>query len=318
MFQPRRRDILLAMGALPFAASAQPGNRALGLIVSSSPGGSTDAAARRFAQLASEQVALDFAVENISGGSGVIAAREFLRRPADGRTVLMATSGIVLSTPVMTPTGFDPLSDFVPICSLVRTPFVLVAARGFPADNLADLQRLGQKQAAPLSVGVSELGGANHMAAELLFDRLGLHPSIVPYRNLPQAPIDIAEGRLQVGVYSLPVIGALMKADRLKVLAVLSDTPMQAMPQFATVASQGFGRSEMQGWQALFVAKGTPAATAAELERKALQVARSREYTSYIVEAGLEPWVIDAKALRAAMDTEGERYKTLLRKLKLA
>lgn len=313
-----RRQFSLALAALPLVAQAQA-PRAVNVIVPLGPGTGGDVCARRFAQVAADQQTFACTVENLPGAGGVIAGREFVKRGPDSRTLLCSTSGMLINTPLMsaTPVGFDPLADFVPLCTLSRAPFLLVAGRNFPADNLADLKRLARRQAEPVSCASVDIGSAAHLAPEVLFQRMEIASAHVPYRNIQQAIIDVAEGRVQLGCQPYGTVAALLRSERLKVLAVMADTPLQAAPQLPTVAQQGLGRSEIQGWHGLFVMKGTPAPLVAELERSALQAAQHPAYAALLVDSGQEAWANGGAALRAITEAEIDRARGLIRRLKI-
>lgn len=316
-----RRAWATAAALWALGARAQPARAAVSSIVVPFAGGSTaDLGARRFAQAAADAGGPPFVVENLPGASGVIATRELLRRPADGRSVLWANSGLVCTTPLLAPTpvGYDTTRDLVPACIFLRSPQLLFAARDFPADTLDDLRRLARRQQEPFTYVGADVGGANHLAGEVLFQRLGVRATFVPYRNNSHSMIDVAEGRVQLGIYVWNNLAPMLRGDRVKVLAVLSDTRLPAAPQYATVADQGLGAWEMQGWFGLFLPRDTPSAVVAEHERLMQQAQKHRDFMAFATESGQEFMWRGSRDAPAFVESEVERYRALLRRLKLA
>ncbi len=263
---------LLALAASRQAARAwSPADGVRSLIVPFSAGSLADIAARKYADLFGKSGASPFVVENFPGAGGVIATQQLMKRPRDGKTLLWGTSGIVCVAPLLSkaPLEFDPRIDFVPVCTLTRTPFVLFAAKDFPASNLGDLQRMMSGAKEPISYAAADTGSANHVAGEVLLEKLGLKGLHIAHRQNQQAYLDVAQGRVSLGIFGWQNVSTLVESGRVKVLSVLSDTPLGAQPSLPTVQSQGFGNFEIEGWSGLFVAKGATDAVVAEQERQA-------------------------------------------------
>ncbi|MES2632700.1 MAG: tripartite tricarboxylate transporter substrate binding protein [Pseudomonadota bacterium] len=289
------------------------------LIVPFSAGSLADLLARRYATLLSEATGSTFLIDNLPGGAGVIAARALLKRPADGRTLLWANSGLICNTPLLAkpPLEFDPVTDFTPVCTFAASPFVLFAGRDFPASNLDELQRLARAQAEPVTYVGADVGSANHVAAEVLLQRLGARGTHVPYRNNQQAYLDVSEGRVQVGVFGWNNIAPLVKAGKAKILAVLADKPLLADGSVPTMMAQGHGRFDIQGWFGLFVLKGTPAAQIAEHEKHMQSMLRNKGFADFLVEAGQEPNFRSHAQAVPFVEAEVDRYRRVLQRLKL-
>ena len=308
-----------ALATVPLAVRAQAPAATGSIIVPFSAGSVADVLARRFAALLAESTQTPYVTENAPGAQGVIAARAFLKRPPDGRTLLWGNSGLVCSTPLLAkpPLEFDPARDFVPVAIFINTPFVLFAGKDFPASNLAELQRVGREQKEPLTYVGGDTGGGNHVAAEVLWQRMGLRGTHIPYRNNQQAYIDVSEGRVQLGVFAWSNIAPLAASGKVKVLALMSDRPLAADPLLPTVRAQGFGSFDVQGWFGVFVPRGTPAPVVAELERQVRMTLRNRGYADFLAESGQEVVFRGHAEARAFIEAEVERYRTTLQQLKL-
>ncbi|MBC7603967.1 MAG: tripartite tricarboxylate transporter substrate binding protein, partial [Ramlibacter sp.] len=195
-FMLNRRAVLAAVAstaASSFAQSQQSSGSVNTFVVPMSPGSVADMLARKMAQHLADATGEPFIVENLPGASGTLAARQVLRRAADGRTLLWGFSGLVCGTPLLSkpPLDFDPTTDFAPICTMSGSPMVLFAGKDFPANDLEELRAFAKTQAEPISYIGNDIGSANHLAAESILQLLGVRGLHVPYRNTAQAFIDV-------------------------------------------------------------------------------------------------------------------------------
>lgn len=289
------------------------------IVVPSSAGGTSDVLGRRLAESLAKASDSSFIVENIAGASGTIAANMVLRQRRDGATLLLGNSGLICSTPLLMhgESVFDPQADFVPICTVADAPFLLFARGGFPANNLAELQGLYKGNKGKLTYASSEAGTGNHLAGEVILGRLGLQSTHVPYRGGSQAVIDIIEGRVEVGVFGYQNIASFLANGKVKVLCTLSDSPLEVLPQIRTVMDQGFGKFDIQGWNALFVASGTPEPIVQEYEGRVKSIFDQGDIQAYIKRMGNTPSFRDHKNSRVFVGEEIHRYRNLLRQYRL-
>ena len=319
-----RRHFLHALGA--FSASGLPGTgRAApaaggSIVVPFSAGSLFDTIARRLADLHRDAHGASLIVENVPGAGGLLAGAQVLKRPRDGRAMLLGNSGLICATPLLTPgpLEFDPRTDLVPICTLASSPFLLFAGRDFPASNLKELQQFAATRAEPVSYATSGAGTANHLAGETLLRRLGIKGLHVPYRNVQQGYVDVAERTVSLAVFPWSSSASLVKAGRLKPLALLSDRALPAAPQAQTTADQGFGTFDLKGWFGLFAAKGVPDEAIVEHARRLQSFIRDRSFGEFLLENGQEPAFRDPPTARAFVDSEIERYRGLITGLGLA
>jgi len=289
------------------------------IIVPLPPGALTDSLARKLAQLMSKAFNSPLIVENIPGASGAIAVNQLLKQPRDGATLLLGNSGVICTTPLLMKgqLEFDPQVDLVPICTTANVIFLLFARNDFSANNLKELQRLYVGRSEHLSYAANAAGSANHIGAEAILQRLGIRGTYVPYNNIGQAIIDVVEGRVQLGIFGFPNISAFLDSGKVKVLCNLSDTPLEALPHIKTVAEQGFGKFDIVGWNALFVANGTPQSIIQGQERVMKSIFDDSDINLYIKKIGNVPAFRNHEDSRIFVHGEIRRYKELLRHYKL-
>lgn len=314
------------VGAMLGAAAAAAGVRAqtpaaqpLSLLLPVSPGAMIDLVGRRLAESLRVSTGLTVLVENVPGAGGALAASQLARRAADGRTLMVGTSGMICIQP-LTSRGqldYDPALDFAPVCAIARTPFVLFARADFPAGNLRELQRLRAGATDPVLYAGNDPGSANHVAGVVLFGRLGVGATLVPYRQNHQAFGDVVEGRVDLGIYSWQNVAPLVAAGRARILAVLAERPLKSAPSIATVAGQGFGGFDIQGWFGLFARKGTAQSILEDYERHAERILNEGRFADLLNESGQEPYFLGTRAFRAYVEAQSRRYAELLASLRL-
>jgi tripartite-type tricarboxylate transporter receptor subunit TctC len=232
-------------------------------------GSLTDSLARKFAELISESTHSPVNVENIPGASGAIAVNQLLSRPRDGSTLLLGSSGVICVTPLLIKgqLKFDPQIDLVPVCTTATAVFFLFTAKTFPANNLKELKQFYADGGEQPTYAANAVGCANHLAGEEILQRLGIKGTHIPYNNTSQAIVDVAQGRVQLGIFGYSSISAFLEVNRVKLLCNLSDIQLDNLSQTSSVAAQGFGNFNITGWSALFVANGTPQSIIQEHER---------------------------------------------------
>jgi tripartite-type tricarboxylate transporter receptor subunit TctC len=135
-------------------------------------GGTTDVMARALQEPMSKALGQPVVVENKSGASGVLAAREVARGKPDGHTLLFINSGIVAVTPhVQADAGFDGVKDFAPVALATTAPLFLVVPGNLPVNDLKRLHRLGEEAAGAAELRVGGVGSFGHLSSELFLPR---------------------------------------------------------------------------------------------------------------------------------------------------
>ena len=311
---------LLAMMASGIATkSAYSGTIPRTIVVPFSAGGPADLLARKIAELLTISSGSSVIVENVVGAGGYLAMDEVFSRPRDGATLLLGNSGLLCSAPLLLkmPRGGDPQDTLVPICTTDSVPFLLFASKDFSAGNLTGLRQLFKESSNGLTFATNDIGSANHIAGETVLRRLGLKGIHVPYRNTNQGVIDVVEGRVQLGVFNWQNIHSFLEMDRVKVLAALSDSALELLPQARSVADQGFGKLDIQGWNALFVASRTPQSVVDEYGRKMQSIFVESDIQAFIRRMGNISSFRDQKHSIGFVNEEIQKYRNLLKQYRL-
>ena len=268
-----------AQTATPNAASAYP-NKPVKVIVPYPPGGPTDIVARVVFQQVSEATGQQFVIDNRAGGGGNIGAEAVARAPADGYTLLVATTAHAINMSLFSGLRYDVVKDFMPVSLLTQGPLVLLATPGFPANNVRELIALAKAKPDTLNFASSGNGQSTHLSGELFNAMAGVKLSHVPYKGSAPALTDVMSGQVPLMFDTMLSAMPFVNSNKLKALAVTSPTRSPAAPNIPTIAESGLPGYEVFAWNGLLAPAGTPKAVVARLNeelKKALQLPQVKE-----------------------------------------
>ena len=274
--------VLLAL-SLPAQAQAPAGTypvKPVKVIVPYPPGGPTDIVARVVFQQVSDSTGQQFVVENRAGAGGNIGAEAVARAPADGYTLLVATTAHAINMSLFKNLNYDVLKDFAPVTLLTQGPLVLVATPAFPAANVRELIALAKAKPNTLNFASSGNGQSTHLSGELFNTMAGIKLAHVPYKGSAPALTDVIGGQVPLMFDTMLSAMPFVKSGKLRALAVTSAQRSPAAPELPTVAESGLPGYEVVAWNGLLAPAGTPKAVIDRLSEelaKAMAVAQVRE-----------------------------------------
>jgi tripartite-type tricarboxylate transporter receptor subunit TctC len=263
------RALLAALLALPLAALAQPAYpaRPITLVVPFAPGGGTDSIARDIAKNLGERLGQPVVVDNRGGAGGAIGAAAVAKAPADGYTLLFATSTFITNAAVEAKLPYDPLRDFAPVAMIGRGPLLLVASRQVGATSVAQLVAAARAQPQGLNYCSAGNGSINHLAGEMFRQRAGLELTHVPFKGSGPATVELLAGRVDLFFATVPTILAQVREGKLPLLAVTSARRSPLFPDTPTVAESGLPGFEVGTWWGVLAPGKTPKAIVDALNR---------------------------------------------------
>ena len=290
-----RRDFLrglpLALGLAALPARAQPAwpTRPIRLIVPQAPGGTVDLVSRVVADRLEPVLGVAFIVENKPGASGLIGVEAVKRAAPDGYTLLTASSNTHTMLPhLMDTLPYDPLRDFAPVVNFGYTTKMIVVSNAVEATTLAELVSLARERPGQLNYGSSGIGSSNHLDAEVFARAAGIRLMHVPYRGAAQALNAVAAGEVQMMLVSVTSGQALVRAGRVRGLAVFSEQRAPQLPAVPTMAECGYPGLDVRTWVGFVVPAGTPAAIVDRLNREIVALLGSPVMREWLVIQGLE------------------------------
>ncbi|MEN9888101.1 MAG: hypothetical protein RL559_138 [Pseudomonadota bacterium] len=263
----RRHLLTLALCVLGLgsahAQSAWP-NKPVKIVVPFTPGGTTDILARAVAPDLSKAFGQQFVIENKGGAGGNLGAEQVAKSPGDGYTLLMGTVGTHgINRALYAKLPYDPFKDFVPVTLVAAVPNVMVVNTDFATthkiNNVKDFIQYAKANPGKLNMASSGNGTSIHLAGELFKSMTGTFMTHIPYRGSGPALLDLAAGNMQVMFDNLPSAMQLIKAGKIKALAVTSSQRSAALPDTPTVEEAGNLKGfEASSWFGLLAPAGTP------------------------------------------------------------
>lgn len=306
---------LLALA--PLLAQAQRAgdypNRPIRLIVAYPPGGPVDIVGRTIAQAMSESLGQQIVVDNRSGASGIVGSEVAAKSPADGYTLLLASSAHSIHPSLYPKLPYDVSKDFVMVGSIASAPFVLVTGPAVPAQNVQQLIAYLKSKPGELSYASPGSGSPNHLSAELMRVMTGTNVIHVPYRGAAPAETDVMGGQVVFLFDSIPSALPLVRSGRLRALAVTSAKRSSAAPDIPTMAESGLPGFETLTWYGLMAPAGTPPDIVKRLNtelNKALQTADMKERMAKL---GMDPMIGPPEAFAAFFNGEAVKWAKIVK-----
>jgi tripartite-type tricarboxylate transporter receptor subunit TctC len=264
----RRQFLQLAAGAafspaLPLSAMADDyPSRPVRLVVGYAPGGVSDILGRMIGQKLSERLGQPFVVENRPGAGGNVGADEVVHSPPDGYTLLLAGMANAINVSLYPELDFNFAHDMAPVAIFSRSPMVLEVNPLFPATTVAAFIAYAKANPGAINMGTAGTGGSTHVAGELFQMMTGTKFTHVPYRGSPPAIADLIGGQIQVMFDNLTASIALIRAGRLRPLAVSMRTA--ALPDLPLISDFVPGY-EAYSWNGITAPRDCPAPVVAKL-----------------------------------------------------
>jgi tripartite-type tricarboxylate transporter receptor subunit TctC len=267
---PRRRFLHLAAGAaalpaMPIIAWAQSYPvRPVHLICPFAAGGPNDITARLIGQALSERLGQPFVIDNRAGAGANVGTEAVVRAPADGYTLLLASSANAVNASLYDKLSYDYIRDIAPIASILRVPNVMVVNPSVPAKTVPEFIAYAKANPGKLNMATSGNGSTTHVSGELFKELAGVDLVVVAYRGGGPALIDLLSGQMQVMFE--PTIAAIefIRAGKLRALAVTTATRSELLPDIPTVSEFVPGYEASQ-WYGIGAPKNTPAEVVAKL-----------------------------------------------------
>lgn len=309
---------LLSWPQRGFAQSADYPGKPLRWLVGFSPGGGTDFLARTVGQQLSVQLGQPVLIDNKPGAASMIAAEIAARSPADGYTLLSADNAVLVYNPVLyKKVSYDPAKDFAPVGLMARFPLILAV---HPGSGMASVQQwieTVRKSPGKYSYASPGVGTPHHMAMELIKQRLGLVLSHVPYSGAAPAVQDVAAGQVPMMIVESGGGLPMIRAGKLRALAVVSAERMSVLRDVPTFAELGYRDLEVYAWQGLVVPRATPQPVVDRLSSELQKALAMPDVNRKLVELGMDVTPGDAAAMLAYTQAETARWQPIVKRLGL-
>ena len=272
------------------AASAQGfPNHPVTMVVGFEPGGGTDTVARIVAKFLGDNIGQQVVVENRAGAGGNIAVDYVAKSAPDGYTLVLANVGPLAVNPHLLKLSYDPLNDLAPVTMAVVFPNVIVLHPRVAAKTLADFIRLAKEKPNTITYGSSGIGGAGHLAGELLAMVANVKLVHVPYKGGGPAMRGLLGG--EIDSYFATPVAALPQIKNGKAIPVAVTGPKRSpsLPDVPTVAESGYPGYEAVNWYAYLYPAKTPREVVERMNRELVKVLQNPQAVDLLHKQGVEP-----------------------------
>jgi len=291
MSSSKRLLFLVAVGLAAGSAGAHAQNypsRPVRLIAPYVAGGGTDFVSRTVATKLSEMWGSPVVVENRPGGGTNIGSELVARAAPDGYTLLVGGTPNTVNAFLYRKLPYDTLKDFATIIHLDTAPNVLAVHPSLPVKSVKELIALAKKNPASLNFGSAGIGSSNHLSGELFKVMAAIDIVHVPYKGGAAAVTDLMGGQITMYFGTTPSTMPLVRAGRLRGLAVTIAKRTSAAPELPTMDEAALPGFEQSAWHGILAPAGTPAAVVAKLNTDLNAVVRSQDVVQKFATQGIE------------------------------
>lgn len=310
--------VISIFGLLAGTAQAQtwkPAQRVT-LVIPYGAGGGADALGRAIARELEAVWGQAVIVENAAGAEGLIGSNKVISAPADGTTLLLNISSMLLTKHLPGLHGADPITKLDSIGIFATSPTLIIASNSTPGTNLQEVIAGCRQASPPCAVGFA--GNNSKLQARQLAEVARL-PNLITanYRSTAQVVTDLIGGSLPLAINAPTGIVPHHKAGKIKVLAVAAPKRLRLLPDVPTVSEAGLPGLESEIWWGLFVRKGTPSPVVEGLAVAAKRATEQPSVRAAIAAGASEAaWADPQEAARLIRDGVA-RYEALVRKYPL-
>jgi tripartite-type tricarboxylate transporter receptor subunit TctC len=291
LFATRHSLVAFAVVVATATALAQGWpQRPVKVLVPFAAGGNIDVMGRLAASRLSEAFGQQFVVENRVGGNGMIATEAVARAPADGGTLLWASTSVIAIFPAISKVGYDPVKDLAPVSLFGVAPQVLIVNPKIPAQSVPEFIAYVKAQKDKLAyAGGGGPGSASNLLMSLFLKRAGLEMTNVSYRGTAPALTDLIAGHIPT--MFVPISEALpqARAGLIRMLAVSSGTRSREAPDVRTLAEQGFPGFDMVSWTGMMAPAETPKDIIDRMAAEFGRALKDPQFIEHMHKAGVEP-----------------------------
>jgi tripartite-type tricarboxylate transporter receptor subunit TctC len=264
--------------------------RPVKVLVPFAAGGNIDVMGRLAASRLSEAFGQQFVVENRVGGNGIIATEAVARAPADGTTLLWASTSVIAIFPAISKVGYDPVKDLAPISLFGIAPQVLIVNPKLAVNNVPEFIAYVKAQKQKLAyAGGGGPGSASNLLMALFLKRAGLEMTNVSYRGTAPALTDLIAGHIPT--MFVPISEALpqARAGLIRMVAVSSATRSREAPDVPSLAEQGFPGFDMVSWTGMMAPAGVPKDIIDRMAGEFARALKDPQFVEHMQKAGVEP-----------------------------
>ena len=311
MKQTMRTALALAAGVL-LSVSVQAQNfpsKPIRIVMGFPAGGPLDQHARLLSDKLQAELGQPIVVDYKPGAGGAVAAQDVMKAPADGHTLMIANTGVMVINPAIYPKlPYQTLKDFTPIARTAMQPLALLVNKDVPVKTLPEFISYAKAHPGKVNFGSAGNGGISHLVPEMLKTAAGIDMLHVPYKGSAPAFTDLMGGQVQFMAESIPQAAAYHKQGKVRALAVTSKERNPALPDVPTAIESGLKGFEVVGFYGFLAPAGTPKPVVNRLSQAFEKVMNNPEVRERMVSQGANPDFMNADKFAKFLQAELPRW----------
>jgi tripartite-type tricarboxylate transporter receptor subunit TctC len=302
----------LAAAISPATSAAYP-ERPLRIVVPFPPGGGVDLVGRNIGFGLGREFGQNVVIDNRPGAGTIIGTELVAKSPPDGYTLVMSSFAHAVNPSLHEKLPYAE-NALTPVVLIARSFNVLVTHHGSAYKSVQDLLAYGRANPGKLSYGSFGNGTSGHLSAELFSYLAKVDMVHVPYRGSSLALTDVLGGRLDIMFPTAGGVGAMIRANRLRPLAVTSAVRTPVYPNLPTIAEAGVPGYAAEGWYGLYAPAGTPRDIIDRINAAVKRLVQTEEYRKSVDSEGLFPAVGTPEDMGRYVAGEQARWRTIVQK----
>lgn len=310
-------QVLSVTVAAPGIAQAAWPEKTLRIVVPYAPGGFTDILTRILATGMAEKLGQAVIVDNRPGASTMLGADVVAKSPADGHTLLMATTSTLSTNPLMFRKMPFKASDFRPVALTGLTPFVLVAHPSVPAQDAQELVTYARSNPGKLNFAMLGTGSSTHLMDEMLRRMGGVDIPDVPYKGAGPASNDLLAGHVQLNFDAVATAIPRIQSGKLKALGISSETRSALLPSVPTFKESGLTDMIAYSWYGLLAPAGTPSPVIERLNVVINELLNSAEIKERMLANGATAPQMSPRQFGDLIDDHTRRWERIVKPMNL-
>jgi tripartite-type tricarboxylate transporter receptor subunit TctC len=304
--------LMAAMLPASLLAQAYP-SKPIRMILPFPPGGPTDITGRAIAQKLSEQLGQSVVPENRPGAAGNLGLELGAKAPPDGYAITLTAPPLAVSPALYSKLNYDAVKDFAPVSLVAAIQNIMVVHNSVPATNVKELIALARRNPGKLNFSSSGAGSTNHLATELLKVRFKLDMVHVPFKGSSPALVALMSGEVDMGTMAVPGAIPIVRANKVRALAVLSEKREPALPEVPTMKESGVDDFVVPIWYGILAPAGTPREIVNRLNSEIHKALASADLKQRLANAGVEPMASTPEHFADFIKSEIVRYAKVIK-----
>jgi tripartite-type tricarboxylate transporter receptor subunit TctC len=297
------------------AATAAYPDKPIRLVIGFPAGGPLDQHARLLTERLQAVLGQPIVIDYKAGAGGTVGAQDVMKAPADGYTLMLANTGVMVINPgLYTKLPYQTLRDFTPIARTAMQPLALLVNPQVPATTLKQFVDLAKASPGRINYGSAGNGGISHLVPEMFKSATGLFMVHIPYRGSAPAFTDLMGGQVQFMAESIPQAAAYHKQGKVRALAVTSRERNPALPDIPTVMESGIPNFEVVGFYGFLAPANLPRDVTAKLSDAFRQVLTSPEIRNRMITQGADPAFLGSEDFAKFLAAEMPRWAEAVKK----